>query len=181
MSEPHFSKIRLAKELVKFNERCFYRLLGDMRSYNFVVVLTPDFEGWQVRIRSMDFDQQSHHGRLKFYLPQFFKDNAPLVLYCQQLLNAKSAYQYQREEQSLMLHRADIIADRYTALLAAMVTDPIAPPENVRQLRESLAEHFQSASFLRCETMGELVRENLTIMRARVDNSCPLNAADMLL
>ena len=58
---------------MKFNERCFIRLLGDMRSYNFVFVLTPDFEGWQVRIRAMDFDQQSYSGRRSFYLPQFFK------------------------------------------------------------------------------------------------------------
>jgi len=35
--------VRIAKELIKFNERCFVRLLGDMRSYNFVIVLTPDF------------------------------------------------------------------------------------------------------------------------------------------
>ena len=33
------NKIRLAKEFVKFNERCFLRLLGDMRSYNFVMTL----------------------------------------------------------------------------------------------------------------------------------------------
>src|SRR3954462_9902104 len=74
--------IRIAKELVKFNERCFVRLLGDMRSYNFVVLLTPDFDGWQVRIRAMDFDQQSYNGRKNFYLPQFFKENAPLALFC---------------------------------------------------------------------------------------------------
>src|SRR5882724_8096701 len=47
--------IRIAKEVVKFNERCFVRLLGDMRSYNFVVLLTPDFDDWQVRRRAMDF------------------------------------------------------------------------------------------------------------------------------
>jgi hypothetical protein len=29
-----FNHTRLAKEFVKFNERCFVRLLGDMRSYN---------------------------------------------------------------------------------------------------------------------------------------------------
>ena len=34
----------LAKEFVKFNERCFLRLLGDMRSYNYVVVITQDFD-----------------------------------------------------------------------------------------------------------------------------------------
>nr|HMT29506.1 hypothetical protein [Bacteroidia bacterium] len=31
------NEIRLAKEFVKFNERCFVRLLGDMRSYNYVI------------------------------------------------------------------------------------------------------------------------------------------------
>ncbi|HEY0711806.1 MAG TPA: hypothetical protein VGF45_03975, partial [Polyangia bacterium] len=51
-----FNHIRLAKEFVKFNERCFVRLLGDMRSYNFVVAVTPDIEGSQFRLRAIDFD-----------------------------------------------------------------------------------------------------------------------------
>src|SRR5688500_11077516 len=68
---PELKPIRVAKELVKFNERCFVRLLGDMRSYNFVFVVTPDFEEAQLRIRAMDFDQQSYDGRKNFYLPQF--------------------------------------------------------------------------------------------------------------
>ena len=83
--------IRIAKELVKFNERCFIRLLGDMRSYNFVFVLTPDFEGWQVRIRAMDFDQQSYSGRRTFYLPQFFRENLKLVQFCTSLLDLTTA------------------------------------------------------------------------------------------
>lgn len=37
--------VRVAKELVKFNERCFVRLLGDMRAYNFVVVVTRILKG----------------------------------------------------------------------------------------------------------------------------------------
>ena len=56
------NRIRVAKEFVQFNERCFLRLLGDMRSYNFVVYVTPDVEGFQCRIRSIDFDQQSYEG-----------------------------------------------------------------------------------------------------------------------
>ena len=48
---PNFNKVRLAKEFVKFNERCFVRLLGDMRSYNYVVDVTPDFEEEQYRVR----------------------------------------------------------------------------------------------------------------------------------
>ena len=76
---PETNKIRLAKEFVKFNERCFIRLLGDMRSYNFVVNVTPDIEDYQYRIRAIDFDQQSYEGRKNLYLPQFFKENRPLV------------------------------------------------------------------------------------------------------
>lgn len=55
---PETNKIRIAKEFVKFNERCFARLLGDMRSYNFVVDITPDIEDYQYRLRAIDFDQQ---------------------------------------------------------------------------------------------------------------------------
>jgi hypothetical protein len=157
--------IRIAKELVKFNERCFVRLLGDMRSYNYVVVLTPDFEGWQVRIRAMDFDQQSHHGRKNFYLPQFFKENTRLAQFCVKHLHPQTALQYQREEQTLMLARAEIAAARLSGLLDAMEHDPIAPEENVRLLREGLAEHFKSTRYLRCTSMGALVRENLAMLR----------------
>jgi hypothetical protein len=153
--------IRIAKELVKFNERCFFRLLGDMRSYNFVVVLTPDFEGWQVRIRAMDFDQQSFSGRRTFYLPQFFKENLPLVKFCTRLLDLKTAYQYQREERTLMLQRAEIAEARLGLLLEVMEDDAIAPEENVLMLRQELAGHFQSDGFLTCESMGALVRESL--------------------
>ena len=169
--------IRIAKELVKFNERCFVRLLGDMRSYNFVVVITPDFEDSQIRIRAMDFDQQSYHGRKSFYLPQFFKDNTPLSLFCAQHLHVETAHQYQREEQSLILHRADLAAARLTLLLDAMAGDPIAPPENVVSLREGLAGHFQSDRYLRCETMGALVRENLASLRRTIGRDAGLPAS----
>ena len=161
--------IRVAKELIKFNERCFIRLLGDMRSYNFVVVLTPDFEGWQVRIRAMDFDQQSWSGRRSFYLPQFFKDNLPLVEFCTRLLDRKTAYQYQREERTLLLRRAESARGRLGLLLDAMNDDPIAPYEHVVALRAGLAEHFESNAFLACESMGALLRENLRQVRSEND------------
>ncbi len=162
--------IRIAKELVKFNERCFIRLLGDMRSYNFVFVITPDFESSQVRIRSMDFDQQSHHGRKNFYLPQFFKDNLPLVQFCNQHLHAKTAYQYQREEQTLMLQRAELAAARLNALLDVMGVDKIAPDENVAQLREGLADHYGSKDFLSARAMGDLVRLSLEKTKLRIEH-----------
>lgn len=153
--------IRLAKELVKFNERCFVRLLGDMRSYNFVMVLTPDFEDYHVRIRAMDFDQQSYSGRINFYRPQYFKDNNPLVFFCMEHLNMETARQYQREEQALMYRRIQIIAHRLATLVNHMCGDRIAPDEKVHQLRSALAEHYGNPRFEKGRCMGDLVRESL--------------------
>jgi hypothetical protein len=165
LENPELKPIRIAKELVKFNERCFIRLLGDMRSYNFVFVLTPDFESWQVRIRAMDFDQQSFHGRRSFYLPQFFKENLSLVRFCTRLLDLRTSYQYQREERTLLLQRAEAAQQRLDLLLDAMGADAIAPEENVITLRQGLAEHFDADTYLKCESMAALVRENLRQIR----------------
>ena len=165
---PNVKIIRLAKELVKFNERCFVRLLGDMRSCNFVMDMTPDVEEVQIRIRAMDFDQQSYQGRKNFYLPQFFKENNELVQYCLKHLNYATARQYQREEQALILRRAHIIADRLRMLLDAMAGDQLSFPEKISQLREELAEHYENKTFLSCETMGALVRNSLVTLNERL-------------
>lgn len=180
LQSPELKPIRIAKELVKFNERCFVRLLGDMRSYNFVVVITPDFEGSQIRIRAMDFDQQSHNGRKNFYLTQFFKENTALVQFCMKHLNLESTYQYQREELTLILHRAELAEVRLHLLLDAMEHDPVAPDDHVSALREGLAEHFQEKGFLRCASMGALVRENLRVVRQRIHAQLPVASAELI-
>ena len=72
-------KAQIAKEFVKFNERCMIRLLGDMRSYNYVIVPTHDFDHVVYSIRAIDFDQQSYEGKFNVYRPQFFKENFILV------------------------------------------------------------------------------------------------------
>ena len=105
LENPNLNSVRVAKELVKFNERCFIRLLGDMRPHNFVVELMPDVEDVQVRIRAMDFDQQSYSGRKNFYRPQYFKENNPLVAFCQKNIQPTTAFQYQKEEQSQIYRR----------------------------------------------------------------------------
>jgi len=168
LQRPELSPVRVAKELIKFNERCFVQLLGDMRSYNFVFVVTPDFEDFQIKIRAMDFDQQSYNGRKNFYRAQFFKENAALVRFCTRQLRIETANQYQREEQTMMMRRAELAARRLSLLLAAMERDPISPPEKVHALRESLAEHYGRPEYRLCESMGALVRENLESIRLRV-------------
>lgn len=168
LDDPHLNKIRLAKELVKFNERCFLRLLGDMRAYNFVVEVTPDFEDVQVKIRAMDFDQQTYSGRLKFYLPQFFKDNNKLVEFCVQQLNAHTAKQYQKEEQSVIFRRIQLAETRVKRLLQCMCEDHISTDEKIQELRQGLADYHKDKRFLRCTRMGHLVQTSLDLIEERV-------------
>jgi hypothetical protein len=155
--------IRLCKEFVKFNERCFIRLLGDMRSYNFVVNITPDVEDYQYRIRAIDFDQQSYEGRKNLYLPQFFKENHHLVELSLKHLDPDSIAQYQAEERTLIAYR--VAAERYRImdLLNIMARDTISTPEKTRQLKEELADHFESKQLRRCKTMGQLVKQTLRV------------------
>ena len=80
-------KAQIAKEYVKFNERCMIRLLGDMRAYNYVVIPIHDFDQVIYRIRAIDFDQQSFEGKLSVYRPQFFKENHPLIRVVKEKLN----------------------------------------------------------------------------------------------
>ncbi|MBA4198826.1 MAG: hypothetical protein C0459_14865 [Chitinophaga sp.] len=154
--------IRLAKEFVKFNERCFVQLLGDMRSYNFVVNIIPDIEDFQYRIRAIDFDQQSYEGRKNLYLPQFFKENKSLVEVVSRHLDKESIAQYQAEERTMMTYR--LVSSRYRIkeLLDIMTTDSISLPEKIEQLKQELYLHFNKAgSFLKPKTMGQLVKTQL--------------------
>ncbi|MDQ3552477.1 MAG: hypothetical protein M3413_13235 [Bacteroidota bacterium] len=161
LEQPDTNKIRLAKEFVKFNERCFVRLLGDMRSYNFVVNITPDIEDYQYRIRSIDFDQQSYEGRKNLYLPQYFKENLPFVELTIKHLNPDSIAQYQAEERTMIAVR--MAAERYRVLdlLNIMADDKISSPEKTVQLKNELAEYFQRKRFLKCTSIGEIVKQVL--------------------
>jgi len=161
LNEPSTNLIRFAKEFVKFNERCFVRLLGDMRSYNFVVDITPDIEDFQYRIRAIDFDQQSYEGRKNLYLPQFFKENSALVELCSIHLNQQSIEQYQTEERTMMAFRVASNRFRLMEILNIMSRDNISPPEKLQQLRSELLEHFKNPAFGKCRSMGQLVKRQL--------------------
>lgn len=162
LANPNTNLIRLAKEFVKFNERCFVHLLGDMRAYNFVVNIIPDIEDAQYRIRAIDFDQQSYEGKKSLYLPQFFKENKPLVDIVLKHLDKESIAQYQAEERTMMTFR--LVSSRYRVkeLLDIMSTDRISLPEKTEQLKQELSAHFHGvAAFLKVKTMGQLVKTQL--------------------
>jgi hypothetical protein len=156
------NKIRLAKEFVKFNERCFVRLLGDMRSYNFVVDITPDIEDYQYRIRSIDFDQQSYEGRKNLYLPQFFKENKAFVDLSLKYLNKDSIEQYQTEERTLMTFRLASSKYRIKELLDIMSKDNISSPEKISQLKAELSAYYpNNHSFKKSNSMGRILKVHL--------------------
>jgi len=161
MYAPETNRIRLAKEFVKFNERCFVRLLGDMRSYNFVVDITPDVEDYQYRIRCIDFDQQSYEGRKSLYLPQFFKENYEYVKLCVTHLNRESISQYQFEERTMITFRLASSRYRIKDLLDIMTKDDISTPEKISQLKTELGEYMQTNAYRKCRSMGEIVKTHL--------------------
>lgn len=159
LNAPSTNQVRLAKEFVKFNERCFVNLLGDMRAYNFVVNITPDIEDYQYRIRAIDFDQQSYEGRKNLYLPQFFKENKPLVDMVIKHLNNKSIAQYQAEERTMMTFRLASSRYRMKEILDIMTGDTISKPEKIEQLKQELAAHYGNTGvFSKAKTMGQLVK-----------------------
>jgi hypothetical protein len=168
LADTKFNQIRFAKEFIKFNERCFVRLLGDMRSYNYVVDITPDIEGSQFRIRPIDFDQQSYEGWKSFYLPQYFKENNPIVFMGMQLLQPENVRQYQLEERSMIAARIKTAHPRIDDLLEVMTQDTLASLKKVVQLREDLATHHSDPVFLTCTTMGEIVLRNIQLVLQKV-------------
>ena len=170
LNNAEFNQKRIAKEFVKFNERSFIRLLGDMRSYNYVFDITPDFEDVQFRIRAIDFDQQSYEGRKNLYLPQFFKENKELVELVKKHINQEVITQYQSEERTLIARRIMSSKHQLKALLAAMEVDVIAPDDKIIQLREELSKHYE-ASFDGCNSMGDILRRCLNIIIEKLGGS----------
>jgi hypothetical protein len=164
LNEPNVNIIRFCKEFVKFNERCFVRLLGDMHSSNFVVDITPDFEEIYYRIRSIDFDQQSYEGKKAVYLPQYFKQNNAIIEMGMKYLSAESVRQYQIEERSLISGRLKVEKARIQDLMKVMMEDNISLPKNLEQLKRELTLHYDNNRFLECKSMGEIVMRSLELV-----------------
>lgn len=158
---PDVNPVRVAKEFVKFSERCFIRLLGDMRSYNYVIDMTPDFEETQYRVRAIDFDQQSYEGAKSIYLPQFYKENLPVVRLCTKYLNYATMQQYQQEERALIARRFLAEKGRLRSLFRCMKHHPEEPPAKVAQLKAELGEYHSTTTFEACTSMGDLVEKHI--------------------
>lgn len=152
-------KNQIAKEFVKFNERCFIGLLGDMRSYNYVVIPMHDFDQVFYRIRPIDFDQQSYEGNLKIYRPQYFKENKVMVDLVMERLKTNSIEQYRKEVRALIVKRISNSHKRFKDLMKVMRNENIAPTTHIDQLKSGFKKLYKTDTFEHCKSMGEITEQ----------------------
>lgn len=160
----NINPVRLSKEFVKFNEQCFVRLLGDMRAYNYVIVVTQDFDQIQYRVRAIDFDQQSFEKRCQIYLPQFYKENSYYVNLIQEAIPIETIQQYQKEEKALLKKRYLNHKDQIEYLIDVIKTDKISFDDYVDNLKIELSKFHRTSRFLECNSMGEILEMNIRTM-----------------
>lgn len=158
-------KSQIAKEFVKFNERCTIGLLGDMRSYNFVVIPIFDFDHKVFKIRAIDFDQQCYEGSFKLYKPHLFKENFKFSQMVSDKLEANSIEQYQIEERSVMVKRMAGSEKRLNDLLKAMKSMELSSPEKLKQLKHEIFEFTHDIHFKKASSMGEVVEAALNFLK----------------
>jgi len=154
-------KIAIAKAFVQFNESCFARLLGDMRSYNYVVNTIAVNGHIEYRMRAIDFDQQCYEGRKDYYLPQFYKENIDFVELVLQNLTSAEIKATQQIEFNLMAARIIMYRRQLMQLVNTIIKDDISENYKINMLRNELNKHFKTTRFSKCKTMGAIVKQQL--------------------
>lgn len=161
---------QLAKEFVKFNERCMIRLLGDMRAYNYVIVPVHDFDHVVYKIRAIDFDQQCFEGNLKVYRPQFFKENFQMVELVRTKLQKHSVDQYKIEERSIVAKRILSSGNRITSLIKIAKADTISLQHHIDRLKGEIYELTHDKNFKKSNKMGEILSLALDFVRRNYED-----------
>jgi hypothetical protein len=164
-------KSQIAKEFVKFSERCMIRLLGDMRSYNYVVIPIHDFDQVVYKLRAIDFDQQSYESDFKVYRPQLFKENAPVVELIKEKLIPDSINQYKIEERAIIVKRILGSQKRVINLLNSMKNDVISSDENVKILSQQIYHLTKDKNFKFCSNMGQLMESSFNYLVSNYESN----------
>ena len=166
---------QIAKEYVKFNERCMVRLLGDMRAYNYVIVPIHDFDQVIYKIRAIDFDQQSFEGRFSVYRPQFFKENQPIIKMIQKKLTHDSIDQYKIEERSVVAKRIMNNEEKINQLLISMKESPITNSKNLEKLKFEIYNLTKDKAFINSKSMGDIMEASLSFLKRNYKNIKPIS------
>ena len=163
-------KAQIAKEFVKFNERCMIRLLGDMRSYNYVIIPTHDFDKVVYKIRPIDFDQQCFEGNLQVYRPQFFKENNEIMNIIKEKLERNSVNQYKIEERSILAKRILSSLDRSKEIIKCMIEDKISEDNKINLLSRQIYELTSDKNFKKAKGMGEIMKASFDYILRNYEN-----------
>ena len=170
-------KSQIAKEYVKFNERCMIRLLGDMRAYNYVVIPIHDFDQVIYKIRAIDFDQQCYEGKFSVYRPQFFKENHKIMELVKKKLKHDSIIQYKIEERSTVSRRLIISESRMDSLIKIMKKDRLSSNENLETLKNEIFLFTNDDAFKKSKSMGDLMEATFNYTR---NNYEKVNLSELL-
>lgn len=162
-SLPQKEKQALSAAFIAFNESCFARLLGDMRSYNFVILKTSNTAN-PFTIKAIDFDQQCYEGKLNLYLPQFYKENYPYVQLATELLQESEIDTIRIAERKSMAGQFAINRLQIAALLKVIQGDELSEQYKVVSLRKELNQYHHTSKFTGCQTMGSLVKQQLELV-----------------
>ena len=161
---------QIAKEFVKFNERSMIRLLGDMRSYNYVIIPTHDFDQVVYKIRAIDFDQQCFEGNLQVYRPQFFEENKVIMDIIKEKLDKNSVNQYKIEERSILAKRILSSSDRVKKLIKCMMTDSISHKKNILLLSQQIYSLTRDKNFKGATKMGQIMQASFDYILKNYEN-----------
>tara|TARA_B100000929_G_scaffold207274_2_gene165188 strand:- start:4928 stop:5623 length:696 start_codon:yes stop_codon:yes gene_type:complete len=170
-------KSQIAKEYVKFNERCMIRLLGDMRAYNYVVIPIHDFDQVIYKIRAIDFDQQCFEGKFSVYRPQFFKENHKIMELVKRKLKHDAIVQYKIEERSTVSRRLIISENRMDSLIKIMKKDRLSPNKNLETLKNEIFLFTMDDAFKKSKSMGDLMEATFNYTR---NNYEKVNLSELL-
>ena len=170
-------KSQIAKEYVKFNERCMIRLLGDMRAYNYVVIPIHDFDQVIYKIRAIDFDQQCFEGKFSVYRPQFFKENHKIMELVKRKLKHDAIVQYKIEERSTVSRRLIISKNRMDSLIKIMKKDRLSSNKNLETLKNEIFLFTMDDAFKKSKSMGDLMEATFNYTR---NNYEKVNLSELL-
>ena len=146
------------------------RLLGDMRSYNYVIVPIHDFDQVIYKIRAIDFDQQSYEGEFSLYRPQLFKDNEPVIDLVKNKLLLESINQYKIEERAIVVKRLLGSKNKVESLIESMKFDKISSDEKVNKLTQQIYFLTKDNSFKNLNSMGEVLEKSFDYLISNYEN-----------
>jgi hypothetical protein len=100
-------------------------------------------------------------------MPQYFRENNPILNLGFQSMSPILELQYQKEERTRLLTRVKAASNQLPLLLTAMKKEVLSTEENIAKLRAEMSELYEDDHFLHAKTMGELLVTSLQMLEVQ--------------